>query len=61
MPNFLYDLFKKINKEKFELILLSNLNENEKDKVSLKLNSFADKWFDVFKYSIYSLFSFKIY
>ena len=58
VPNFLYDLFKKINKEKFELILLSNLNENEKDKVSLKLNSFADKWFDVFKYSDLQLVQF---
>ena len=58
VSNFLYDLFKNINKEKFELILISNLNEIEKDKVSLKLNSFADKWFDVFNYSDLQLVQF---
>jgi len=51
ITGFFTHLLSNLNKEIFEIILISNLNEKSKDTISEKLKDLADDWFDVFNYN----------
>ncbi len=51
ITRFFTHLLSNLNKEIFEIVLISNLKEELKDKISEKLKSLADNWFDVFNYN----------
>ena len=58
VSHFLYGLLKKINKEKFSLTALSNLEINRNDVDTVNFKKIYDNWYDVLDYSDHKLIDF---
>ena len=51
VTRFFTNLLANINKQDFEIFLISNVNVKFKDEISEKLKNLADEWHDIRKYS----------
>ena len=51
ITKFFKHLLTNINKQDFEILLISNVNEKFKDEISEELKKLADGWFDIRNYS----------